>query len=106
MNTMKISKALANCIKKCNTCAIGCIEMESGNMAQCIKTDLICAEICATTLQLLQLKAENIDTLLEYCIEVCENCKETCEKHDHDHCKECAKACGECIAACEDYLAK
>jgi len=101
-----LSKSLAECIDACNTCAIACIEMESNSMAKCIKTDLVCAEVCSTLLQLTQYQHENIKGLISYCITVCEECKKECEKHDHQHCQKCAEACANCIKVCEDYLLK
>lgn len=72
-------------------------------MAQCIRLDRVCAEVCSTVNQILITDYDNVQGLLDYCIEVCNECADECEQHEHQHCQDCAKACRECVKACEQY---
>lgn len=72
-------------------------------MTRCIRLDRVCAEVCSTVNQVLSTNYDNIQGLLDYCIEVCNECADECEQHEHQHCQDCAKACRECVKACEQY---
>lgn len=97
----ELIKKLDICIAACNFCASSCLKEDHVQMmANCIATDLDCAEICRTTAVLLARNSPHAKHLLKECIEVCEACATECGKHDHDHCKACEKACTECAEAC------
>src|SRR3546814_2746513 len=74
------------------------------DMAQCIRSCLDCADVCAATGRLaIRRTAQNIETLrlmLETCARVCELCAEECARHEHEHCRLCAEMCRECAADC------
>jgi hypothetical protein len=80
------------------------------DLAQCIRTDLDCADICATTGKVLsRLTGYNANitrALVEACRTACKACGDECEKHAdmHDHCQICAEACRRCEQACAELL--
>lgn len=106
MRNKKLIHALGNCINHCNYCADACLDEENVKMmVKCIRTDRVCAEVCAALNQVLATNYKNVQGLIDYCITVCNDCADECEKHEHQHCKDCAKACRECVQACEEYAA-
>lgn len=106
MRNEKLIHALGNCINHCNYCADACLDEDDVKMmATCIRIDKVCAEVCSTLNQVLATNYKNVDGLVKYCIEVCNDCADECGKHEHDHCQECAEACRHCVDACRAYLA-
>ncbi|HEY9185560.1 MAG TPA: four-helix bundle copper-binding protein [Salegentibacter sp.] len=106
MRNEKLIHALGNCINHCNYCADACLDEDDvKKMTTCIRTDKVCAEVCSALNQVLATNYGNVDGLVRYCIEVCNDCADECSKHDHDHCQKCAEACRHCVDACQDYLA-
>lgn len=106
MRNERIIHALGNCINACNYCADACLEEENVKMmVDCIRTDRVCAEVCAALNQVLSTKYKDVQGLIDYCIRVCEACEKECAKHEHQHCQDCAKACRECAEACRQYAA-
>ncbi len=95
-------KKLDICIAACNFCASSCLQEDNVKMmADCIRLDMDCAEVCRTTAILLARDSKHGKHLLSECIELCEACAAECSKHEHDHCKACAKACTECAEVCK-----
>ena len=106
MRNQEILDKLSNCINYCNYCADACLEEDNVKMmVKCIRTDRVCASVCATLADVLVTKHDNVKGLMDYCIQICEECAKECEQHDHQHCKDCAKACRECAEACKKYAA-
>lgn len=106
MQNEKLIHALGNCINHCNYCADACLDEDNVKMmVDCIRTDRVCAEVCAALIQILATGYKDVDGLVQYCIKVCNACADECENHEHSHCKECAKACRDCVQACKEYLA-
>lgn len=106
-----IDAALA-CVQACTSCADACLaEEEVAELRNCIRTDLDCADICATTASVLSRRTGNnltvVKAQLEACRVACATCAEECEHHAgmHDHCRICAEACRRCEQACADLLA-
>ncbi|UYH53923.1 four-helix bundle copper-binding protein [Qipengyuania sp. SS22] len=95
------------CSLFCTSCSDACVA-EDTDMAQCIRTCLDCADVCAATARLaVRRTAQNIDVLraqLEACITACETCAAECESHDNPHCALCAKMCRECADDCRKAL--
>lgn len=93
---------LAECAAACNHCSSACLgEKDVHMLAVCIKLDLDCAEICATTAAFVARGSLHAGHLLKECAEICLQCAEECEKHAHmEHCKRCAEACRKCAEAC------
>ncbi len=110
---------LAACIEACNECAQPCTacadaclsEDMVAELTKCIRTNLDCADICATTGAVLSphtgYDANVTRAVLEACATVCKACGDECEQHAsmHEHCKVCAESCRRCEQACRDLLA-
>ena len=82
---------------------------EGGDMTQCIRLCLDCADICTATAKVATRRTGDNDAMvraqLRACIEACEFTAAECEKHDHAHCKLCAEMCRECARDCQEALA-
>jgi hypothetical protein len=104
-------EALTDCAQTCSACADACVgeDMVDG-LRRCIRLDLDCADVCATTSRVLTRQTELDFTLtrsvLEACVQACRTCAEECEMHAemHAHCRICAEACRACQQACEELL--
>lgn len=95
---------LVACQQACNHCFYSCLEEDHVEMmAECIRLDRECADICGLTIDFIQRESNVLPEILEACIKSCEACADECEKHDHEHCQQCAKACRECAEACRTY---
>jgi hypothetical protein len=104
MKNQQLLTALAECAAACNMCSTACLEEKNVTMmAGCIKLDMDCAQICATTAAFVARGSEHAKHLLKECAEICSLCATECEKHaSHaDHCKQCADACRRCAEACK-----
>ena len=106
-----IDAALA-CAQTCTACADACLAEDMvAELCDCIRTDLDCADICATTAAVLSRRTGSNMTVLkaqlEACRTACATCAEECESHAemHEHCRICAEACRRCEQACADLLA-
>ncbi len=90
------------CATECNKCAIACLgEEDVTMMANCIKLDLDCAEICKTVALFASRSSIHAPHLIKECIEICKACASECEKHSHsEHCKKCAEVCRICVEEC------
>ena len=101
--------ALYNCISECNHCLSACLDEDDVKMmANCIRLDMVCAEICTLTASLIARGSEHGAHLLAECAEVCKACADECQKHADmgiEHCRTCAEACRECAQLCEDQVA-
>jgi hypothetical protein len=103
--------ATAECMLVCITCADACLEEpDPASLTDCIRMNLDCAEICATTGRLLARPGtQDVDTLeaqLEACMAACRACAEECESHAEmmEHCRICAEACRACAEACDTMI--
>ena len=100
-----VQQRLTDCILACNHCFDTCLNEEpAGQMADCIRLDRECADICSLLLQAITRNSSNVAVLAKACQEICEACAAECSKHDHDHCQACAKACTECAEACRQLI--
>jgi hypothetical protein len=103
---------LLACGQACTACADACLSEDMvAELTKCIRTDLDCADICATTARVLSrhtgYDANITRTLLEACATACAACADECAHHAdmHEHCRICAEACRACEQACRDLLA-
>jgi hypothetical protein len=112
---------LARCIEACSTCgqactlcADACLSEEGplDALVKCIRTNLDCADICASTGRVLSRQTEydaNVArAVLKACIAACTACANECETHaEHgmEHCRICAEQCRRCEEACRELLA-
>ena len=104
--------ALVACSETCTSCADACLSEDMvADLTKCIRTDLDCADICATTARVLSrhtgYDANITRAVLEACAQACASCAEECQQHAdmHDHCRICAEACRRCEQACRRLLA-
>ena len=98
---------LAECAAECNHCTTACLDEKDVKMlAECIKLDIDCAEICKITASFVSRGSKHAEHLLNECAEICNACAEECEKHSHmEHCRKCARACRSCAEACQSGVA-
>lgn len=101
-----VTKATA-CQRACNHCYDACLNEEDIKMvANCIRTDRDCADICGMVVSFSDRDSEIFKDLVALCAKICDVCATECEKHEHmSHCQACAVACRECEAACREFLA-
>jgi hypothetical protein len=111
-----ISEPLIRCIEACFVCAQTCVSCADACLAedsvqaltQCIRFNLDCADVCATTGSLASRRTGSnqavLGSALELCALACRTCAEECERHSdmHEHCRICAAACRECEHACDE----
>lgn len=103
--------ALMDCSEACTACADACLsEGMVAELTKCIRTNMDCADICATTARVLSrhtgYDANLSRTLLDACAMACKACGDECGRHAdmHEHCRICAQACRDCERACRDLL--
>ncbi len=103
--------AASACAVVCSACAGACLsEPDAAQMAQCVRDDLDCADLCGVTARhLARLNASDRQltlAVLAACIEACVQCAGSCAPHrdHHDHCRLCEQACNRCEAACQALL--
>ncbi|KAA6475177.1 four-helix bundle copper-binding protein [Bacillus swezeyi] len=94
-------KACQECLYACNHCFDKCLmEVDSGLMAECIRLDRECAEMCAIAVQALTRNSPYAEDICLLCAKVCEACGNECSLYKHDHCQACAESCYRCAEAC------
>ena len=103
--------ALAACTQACTACADACLsERTVAELTRCVRLDLDCADICATTARVLTRQTgfdkEIARTMLEACVVACRACGDECARHAsaHEHCRICAEVCRSCETACRAVL--
>ena len=95
-------KALNDCATACNACLSACLgEEDVTMMVNCIRLDIDCAAICATTASFIGRSSRHGKHLLKECIEICGLCAAECAQHPMQHCQDCAAACRRCEEACK-----
>jgi hypothetical protein len=104
-------EAIIECSNTCTQCADACLsESDVTPMAKCIRLDLDCADVCATTARVLSRQTEydaNVTRAqLEACVAACKSCGDECEGHGEHmaHCRICAESCRRCEQACRELL--
>lgn len=96
-----IVELIYKCAAECDYCASLCLEEEEmDRMRDCIKLNIMCADICRTTAMAISRESQYTHNLLEECAKICRECAEECEKHQPDHCKRCADICHNCADYC------
>ncbi|MDI6630764.1 MAG: four-helix bundle copper-binding protein [Mycobacterium sp.] len=103
--------ACFECAQVCTACADACLSEDSvADLTGCIRTDLDCADVCATTGAILSRRTGYDPTLttsvLQACATACRACADECAGHAemHEHCRICAEACRRCEKACRHLL--
>lgn len=105
-------QACFECAQTCTACADACLSEDMvADLTKCIRTNLDCADICATTGNVLSrhtgYDANVTRAVLEACRAACKACADECGGHAsmHEHCRVCAESCRRCEQACADLLA-
>ena len=109
-DTKSCTEACIDCASTCSACADACLgEPRVLELVACIRLNLLCAEVCATTARALSTHppGELLRSLLDSCRIACGQCGLECQRHAqmHDHCRVCADACRVCERACRTLLA-
>ncbi len=104
-------EAAHDCSAACTACADACLaEDDVAAMRTCIRRDLDCADIAATTASVLSRQVAMdlglVRVVLEACTVAAKRCAAECEEHAemHDHCRACAQACRRLEAASRSLL--
>ncbi|RLL48271.1 four-helix bundle copper-binding protein [Oceanobacillus piezotolerans] len=98
----ELLQALHECMAACNHCYDACLQEEDMQMmANCIRLDRECADICGYLEQAIARNSAFVGQLAKVCAEICEACGQECQKHTHEHCQRCAQACLNCSEACK-----
>ena len=96
-------QTLHECMEACNHCYDACLkEKDMTMMAECIRLDRECADICAFLEQSLTRNSPFASDLATICAKVCGACGNECQKHNHDHCQNCAETCFKYVEACKE----
>lgn len=104
-------EACLECAQSCTACADACLAEDNvAELTKCIRINMDCADVCATTARILSRLTSNDASLtratLEACRVACANCADECETHEmHKHCVICAASCRRCEEACAALLA-
>lgn len=97
----KCIEACIRCAQACEHCANSCLSEEDvQRLAECIRLDRDCAEVCWTAAGLMSRDSQFAQAFCKLCADVCDACAAECGKHDTDHCRSCADACRECANEC------
>lgn len=107
-------QAFESCIEACNECAVVCDhcavsclqEQDPNSMADCIRLDMDCAEICRTTTAFMSRGSTLAAQVCQMCAEVCSACADECARFSMDHCQQCAQACRRCADECRRMAAQ
>ena len=84
----KVSECIAacfECAQACTACADACLSEDMvAELTKCIRTDLDCADVCATTARLLSRHTGSDRTVvrgqLQACAQACRVCGDECEQ--------------------------
>ncbi|MFK3958943.1 four-helix bundle copper-binding protein [Guptibacillus hwajinpoensis] len=101
-NYGSVIQTLHECMTACNHCYDSCLrEDDVKMMAECIRMDRECSDICGYLEQALVRGTPFVAELATACATICEACGNECKKHDHKHCQDCAEACFKCAEECK-----
>ncbi|WP_082341237.1 four-helix bundle copper-binding protein [Sporosarcina globispora] len=88
-------------MKACNVCYDACLgEEDVKMMADCIRLDRECADICTFAAKSMQSNSQFAKGICTLCADICEACGKECNNHDYGHCQKCAEACFKCAEEC------
>jgi hypothetical protein len=104
-------EACYGCAQSCTACADACLgEHDVETQIRCIRLNLDCADVCATTGKLLSrvgaFEPALAKAVVQACVEACRVCGDECERHAQrmEHCRVCLEACRACETACNEVL--
>jgi hypothetical protein len=94
-------EACVRCAQACEHCASACLsERDVAKMAECIRLDRDCAEICFAATAWMSRGSRFAQDICRICADVCDACGAECRKHQMNHCQQCADACEQCAEEC------
>lgn len=100
-----------SCAQACTACADACLaEPSVADLRACIRLNLDCADLCATTGRIVSrttgLNEALLAEIVNSCALLCRLCGAECERHGsmHEHCRICAVACRNCAEACSELV--
>ena len=94
-------EACVRCAQECEHCADACLgEDDVAAMAECIRLDRDCAEICWFAAAFMSRGSSFAQDICRLCAEICDACGAQCRKHEPEHCQRCADACESCSEEC------
>jgi hypothetical protein len=101
-----VIESLHECMVACNHCYDAYLKEENvGMMAECIRLDRECADICAYLEQAIGRGTPFISELAQVCATICKACGNECQKHDHEHCQIYADTFLKCEEVCRKLSA-
>ena len=112
------ARPVVDCMEACVACEIACLACADACLSEgdiialrrCIRLDLGCADICATTARALARRPDGDMKLqraiVEACARACAACAAECQLYesDHEHCRICAESCRFCAERCGRLL--
>jgi hypothetical protein len=115
MAHVQMSAEMRECVDACSECHRICLEtvqhcLERGGRhaeAAHIRTLLDCAQVCATSADLMLRGSDLHAAICTACAEVCERCAEDCERFSDDPLvRACADACRRCAESCRQMAGR
>lgn len=93
---------LNECKNTSNHCFDACLKERDLNkkMAECIRLDRECADICSYLEQAIGRGSRYVKEIANLCATICQECADECKQHQHDHCQKCAEVCLKCAEEC------
>ena len=100
-------EAAYDCAQASTACADACVAEADPLLAQCIRLNLDCADVCATAGAVATRRVGSNDTVVMGLLMLCEALCRECERHagHMEHCRICAEVCRRCEAACREARA-
>ena len=108
-------KPLVSAIEACMECELACTACADALLSEphleglryCIRINLDCADVCATTGRILARALEpdwtSLQVQLDACALFCATCEAECRRHlPQEHCRRCAEECRRCAAQCRE----
>lgn len=106
-------EASFDCAQIFIACADACLgEQDIQMLARCIRLDLDCADLCATTGKILSRRIAfdfaMVRGTVEAYAQACRLCGEERERYaeHHEHCRACAEVCRRCESTCHNLLSE
>ena len=94
-------EACVQCAQECEHCAAACLrEGNATQMAECIRLDQDCAQVCWMAAGFMSRGSHFLQELCRLCADVCDACGAECARHEEEHCRRCADACRHCAEEC------
>jgi hypothetical protein len=98
------------CAQACTACADACLDDRPDvGMAQHVRRNLDCADICIATGNVLSRQAgpdaQVLAAIVQACVQSCRSCAAQCGERSDQTCALCVEACQRCEQTCSELLA-